>query len=61
MAEAMTKHDRSYELHIFQEGCHGMSVSNNLSSYKDEETLHNPNVGMWVSLCSNWLYSLFDI
>jgi acetyl esterase/lipase len=61
MVEAMTKHDRSYELHIFQEGCHGMSVSNNLSSYKDEETLHNPNVGMWVSLCSNWLYGLFDI
>jgi acetyl esterase/lipase len=60
-AEAMTKHNLPYELHIFQGGRHGMSVSNNLSSYKDEDSSHNPNVGMWVPLCTNWLYDIFGI
>lgn len=60
LAEQMQKENLPYELHLFQGGQHGMSVCNNLSDYKNEEMRH-PSVAMWVQLCTNWLYELFDI
>lgn len=55
MAEAMSKHKLPFELHIFQQGEHGMSVDNNLSH--PSET-HNTNVGQWIPLVVNWLRQL---
>lgn len=60
LEEQMQKENLPYELHMFQGGQHGMSVCNNLSDYKNED-MRNPNVEMWVQLCTNWLYELFDI
>lgn len=58
MAEAMQRHDLPYELHIFQEGQHGMSVGNNAPG-KSLDDSPNPSVDMWVPLCENWINSLF--
>ena len=64
IAEKMIEYDLPFELHLFQGGEHGMSVCNNLSSYNAEAKKlneENPNVGMWVPLCVNWINSLFQI
>lgn len=58
-AQAMQKYNLPYELHIFQNGRHGMSVSNDLSAYKDKNYQNN-SVSMWVPLCTNWLRNLFE-
>ena len=58
MAEAMQKNELPYELHIFQEGHHGMSVGNNAPG-KSLEGSEYPSVDLWVTLCENWLNSLF--
>ncbi len=51
-----------FELHIFQGGEHGMSVCNSLSSFTEEKKKlceENPNVGLWVPMCENWINKLF--
>jgi hypothetical protein len=58
MAEAMQRHDLPYELHIFQEGQHGMSVGNNAPGKSLDDSPY-PSVDMWVPLCENWINSLF--
>lgn len=58
MAQAMQDFDLPYELHIFQHGQHGMSVSNQLSAYGDPEH-QNPSVAQWVPLCVSWLQQQF--
>lgn len=62
IAAKMLELDLPFELHIFQGGEHGMSVCNNLSSYnKKQLNAENPNVRMWVPMCTNWINSLFHI
>ena len=64
IAEKMIEYDLPFELHLFQGGEHGMSVCNNLSAYNAEAkklNKENPNVGMWVPMCVNWINSLFQI
>jgi acetyl esterase/lipase len=57
MAEAMTKCKLPFEMHIFQNGEHGMSVNNMLSNPLGEGL--DPSVGMRVPLCSQWLRLIF--
>lgn len=64
IAAKMLELDLPFELHIFQGGEHGMSVCNRLSSYDEEarkQNEENPNVGMWVPMCVNWINSLFHV
>ena len=44
-----------YELHVFEDGRHGMSVANDLTSYKDEDLGAHSNVPHWVDLSVNYL------
>jgi acetyl esterase/lipase len=59
LAAALQKNDLPYELHIFQEGYHGMSVGNNNPGGNLENSEY-PNVDMWVPMCVNWLNCLFN-
>jgi len=61
MAQEMQRQNLQYELHVFQLGRHGMSVFNNLSSYNDKDINQKMNVDLWVQMCTNWLYNLFNI
>lgn len=45
-----------FELHLFGEGPHGMSLSSPLVAYGYELPT---NVGQWFPLCVNWLNKLF--
>lgn len=62
IAAKMLELDLPFELHLFQGGEHGMSVCNSLSSYSDTKKKlneENPNVRMWVPMCTNWINGLF--
>ena len=58
IAEEMCRLEIPVELHLYTGGEHGMSVANQLC-YRDEENKRliedNPNVSMWVDMCTNWL------
>ena len=61
MAEAMQKSDRPYELHIFQNGRHGMGIG---KSGESEIALWNfdyINADLWFPMCVNWLRGLFGV
>lgn len=61
LAQKFYEYDIPYELHMFEEGRHGMSVCNNLSSYQDEDIHRYSSVQMWVRMCVNWLYHMFEL
>lgn len=63
LASKLQKLGLEYELHVFRYGPHGMSVYNNLSSYNssDRSSGKNKNAGLWVKMCTNWLYELFNV
>ena len=53
------KDDLPFELHLFQDGEHGMSVCNKPKFYNAEAQKlneENPNVRMWVPMCVNYFY-----
>ncbi|MHB0864976.1 alpha/beta hydrolase [Paenibacillus sp. SEL3] len=58
LATALDKAKISFELHIFQNGVHGLSLaksvtSGGLRSMKDE------HVAQWFSLCTGWISNIF--
>ncbi len=59
MAEALYENNIPFEVHVFQEGQHGMSAGNNAPG-GDIENSQYPNVDMWVPMCVNWLNKLFQ-
>lgn len=46
-----------FELHIFPEGPHGMSLATELTSEYEAQT--DPHVAVWVPMCIQWLRKLF--
>lgn len=46
-----------FELHVYEDGQHGLSLNTNLTAYGMH---HAVNVATWVPLCINWLNSLFE-
>ncbi len=54
MAAALSKHNVPFELHIFSEGNHAMSMC---TAEVGHDNLH---VRHWFELCAEWLNSTFD-
>ncbi len=46
-----------FELHVYEDGQHGLSLNTDLTAYKMR---HAVNVDTWTSLCINWLNRLFN-
>lgn len=59
MAEALEKAGVKHELHMFNDGYHGMSVGYNAPGYDLEDSPH-PDADSWVNLCVDWLNRLFE-
>lgn len=57
-ASALSQADVPFELHIFQNGVHGLSLSNPLTSNGLAE-MTNADVAQWFDLSVNWLWRLF--
>ena len=53
LAEAMTKNNGPYELHIFPEGPHGLALANEETANGNPDMIR-PNVERWVELAVEW-------
>ena len=60
LAEAMREKDIPCELHIYCKGEHGLSLANELTSYKKGQNIE-PICETWISLARNWLYENFPL
>jgi acetyl esterase/lipase len=58
LAEAYAKNGIPFELHIFPEGPHGLSLCRESTAGLNHEMI-NPHAEQWVSLCNTWLKRLF--
>ncbi|MCM1289644.1 MAG: alpha/beta hydrolase [Corallococcus sp.] len=52
-ALALKKHNVPFELHVFQNGCHGLSLATEESACNSETV--NVSAQQWVELALNWL------
>lgn len=59
LAEALENAGVEYELHMFKDGYHGMSVGYNAPGY-DLSRSPQPDADRWVGLCIDWLDNLFN-
>ena len=57
-AAALDKAKIPFELHIFQEGTHGLALAKPLTS-SGMKIMVNPDVARWLGLCTAWLENLF--
>lgn len=57
-AKALKEHNIAFELHIYQNGPHGLALANEMST-KDENKLL-PNVQTWIKLCDNFIKGNFN-
>jgi len=55
VANAMRKHNVPFELHIYPDGVHGLSLCNELSSKPGQDALLNPHDATWMKLCIEWM------
>lgn len=56
-AEQLYQHGVPFELHIFGNGGHGMSLCTPLTSYGFDN--YPPNMDQWFPLCVGWLKNLY--
>lgn len=47
------------ELHIFDEGPHGLSLATPLTTKEDSSPLVSPHAAHWTKLCTEWLAKIF--
>lgn len=59
LAEKLAENQVPYELHIFAEGGHGLSLATQASSEAASQV--NPAVSRWTELCSTWLEKYFEL
>nr|AGS50306.1 hypothetical protein [uncultured bacterium Ele45G2] len=58
MASAMEKAQRPFEMHIFQNGAHGLSLAKPLTS-GGLKSMAEPDAAKWFGLCTAWLRNRF--
>lgn len=59
MAEALKKNDVPFDLHVYSEGWHGMSVSS-AELYDGKNDILYDRVGSWMPLCVKWMRTLYE-
>ncbi len=59
MAHALADHHVPFELHVFEEGDHGMSVATQASSVAKSQM--NADAAKWVGLADEWLKKRFAL
>lgn len=59
MAHALADHDIPFEMHVFEEEQHGLSVATQISAMAKSQIY--PDVAKWVSLVGAWLNKRFSL
>ena len=57
-AAALARAGIPFELHVFQEGIHGLSLAKALTA-NGQRTMVDANAASWVELCAAWLKTVF--
>lgn len=57
LADALSRNNIPFELHIFPQGVHGLSLCDRRTG--NGGVLDNPHCGQWTELCVNWLRFTF--
>jgi len=57
-AQALRKHNVPFELHVYPNGRHGLSLATIETARPDLPS--NPHVAGWMRLCLEWLQSIFS-
>lgn len=60
-AEALTKNEVPFEMHIFAKGWHGFSLCTPSVCDKPESVIENARASQWVKLCTDWLSDTFAL
>jgi acetyl esterase/lipase len=55
LANALRKHNINFELHIFNDGPHGLSTADINSNYDTNTTHIKPSIAVWTNLCAEWM------
>ena len=55
VAEKLAAYKIPFELHVFPNGSHGLSLATQEVNQPEQGRLANPHVAQWISLCINWL------
>lgn len=59
MAHALADHGVPFELHVFEEGDHGLSISTQASAVAKSQI--NADVAKWVDMAESWLQKRFNL
>ncbi|WEV70483.1 alpha/beta hydrolase [Lactobacillus sp. ESL0785] len=59
LAKVLAEHKVPYEIHIFGEGGHGLSLGT--QAVAEAKSQINPKVGQWTTLCTKWLEKYFAL
>ena len=57
LAIRLYEHNLPFELHIYDEGAHGIGLADDTNILKEYSSHH---LNTWVSLCSEWLDEKFS-
>lgn len=55
VAEAYGRANVPFELHVFENGPHGLSVATEETAFCEADTFINPSASKWLELSYNWL------
>ena len=58
-AAALARHQVPYELHIFENGVHGLALADEVTAIPGQPQFVNPDYAVWVELALNWLQRRF--
>ncbi len=58
-ANAMKKASVPFELHVYPDGPHGLSLSTRETGSTRSDMI-NPHVNSWISLCERWIARFID-
>jgi len=59
-ASALRKNNVPFELHIFPDGPHGLSLANK-QSISPYANMINDHAAVWIDLCDDWIKTMFSI
>jgi len=59
LAHALADNHIPFEMHVFEEGPHGLSLSNQASAQSKSQIY--PDAAKWVELAEQWLLKRFEL
>ncbi|MBQ1504271.1 MAG: alpha/beta hydrolase [Oscillospiraceae bacterium] len=59
LASALRKANVPFELHVFPDGCHGLSTADERALKIGNDALLQPAAAQWLGLCKVWLKGIF--